>query len=194
MKTMAMAIVTAVVGTSAWAKLPAAIAAPVVTVCVDRSPGGPDYMVEGEASKIFSAIPVTIVWKPSRKCQSSDAIRIRLNSRTPADLMPGALAFAQPYRGTYIEIFYDRVRTTVPAECVPHLLAYVLVHEITHILQGIARHSEAGIMKARWTADDYPQMWFDRLTFAPEDIWLIQRGLRSRVERLEAAADERESR
>jgi hypothetical protein len=149
MKTMAMATVTAVFGTSAWAEQPAATAAPVVTVCIDRSPGGPDYMVEGEASKIFSAIPVAVVWRPRRQCQTSDAIRIRLNSRTPGDLMPGALAFAQPYRGTYIEIFYDRVRATVPAESVPHLLAYVLVHEIAHILQGVARHSETGIMKAR---------------------------------------------
>jgi len=80
MKTMAMATVTAVFGTSAWAEQPAATAAPVVTVCMDRSPDGPDYMVEGEASKIFSAISVTIVWRPRRQCQTSDAIRIRLTA------------------------------------------------------------------------------------------------------------------
>ena len=76
----------------------------------------------------------------------------------------------------------------------PHLLAYVLVHEIAHILQGVARHSETGIMKARWTAEDYQQMWLARFTFEPRDIWLIQRGLRSRAERLQAVADERECR
>jgi hypothetical protein len=28
------------------------------------------------------------------------------------------------------------------------VLAHVLVHEITHILQGIDRHSESGVMKS----------------------------------------------
>jgi hypothetical protein len=51
----------------------------------------------------------------------------------------------------------------------------VLVHEITHILQGVDRHSESGIMKAQWTIDDYRAMASKPLSFTPLDVKLIQR-------------------
>jgi hypothetical protein len=58
----------------------------------------------------------------------------------------------------------------------------VLVHEITHVLQGIEhqRHSEDGVMKARWTADDLYQMSYRPLHFDPFDVELIRRGLANR--------------
>ena len=55
-----------------------------------------------------------------------------------------------------------------------------LVHEITHVLQGIDRHSDSGVMKALWTAQDYFQMRVEALPFAPEDVELIHLGLASR--------------
>ena len=57
------------------------------------------------------------------------------------------LAYALPFEGTHIVVFYDRVEECVRADLFPTLLAYVLVHEITHILQEITRHSATGIMK-----------------------------------------------
>jgi len=62
----------------------------------------------------------------------------------------------------------------------PALLAHVLVHEITHILEGVARHSETGIMKANWTLRDYYDMQTKTLQFASEDVELIHRGLAQR--------------
>ena len=59
------------------------------------------------------------------------------------------LAYALPYEGTHIVILFDRVRKMQP-NYVPAVLAHVLVHEVTHILQGIQRHSESGVMKAHW--------------------------------------------
>jgi hypothetical protein len=91
------------------------------------------------------------------------------------------LAYALPYQGTYIEVFYDRVRGTVDEETRPHLLAHVLAHEITHILQGVARHSETGVMKAHWTSDDYRWMCSHHLEFAPEDVELIQLAMKIRL-------------
>ena len=38
------------------------------------------------------------------------------------------------------------------------LLAHVLVHEITHVLEGVDRHTGQGVMKARWTEDDLALM------------------------------------
>ena len=61
---------------------------------------------------------------------------IRITSDTPASRIAGGLAFALPYEGVHIQIFYDRVRAAEPL--LPQVaLAHVLAHEITHVLQGI---------------------------------------------------------
>jgi hypothetical protein len=60
------------------------------------------------------------------------------------------------------------------------LMAYVLVHEITHILRGTDVHSREGIMKDRWNSADQEQIYAGKLTFTQADIELIQLGLESR--------------
>lgn len=62
-----------------------------------------------------------------------------------------------------------------------NLLAHVLVHEITHILQGTCRHSDTGIMKARWTHQDYMEMGQKPLSFTEKDLQLIRTGLAKRA-------------
>jgi hypothetical protein len=57
------------------------------------------------------------------------------------------------------------------------LLAHVLVHEITHILEGIPHHSQDGVMKAHWTPQDIVRMASRPLPFDPQDVALIQYGL-----------------
>ena len=52
------------------------------------------------------------------------------------------------------------------------VLAHVLVHEITHALEGVSRHAETGIMKAHWTLADYKQM-AKMLDFTPVDVNMI---------------------
>jgi hypothetical protein len=54
-----------------------------------------------------------------------------------------------------------------------YLLGHVLVHEITHVLQEVPRHSESGMMKARWEGADFARMRHQTLPFAEEDIRLI---------------------
>jgi hypothetical protein len=48
------------------------------------------------------------------------------------------------------------------------LLRPLPVHEITHVLEGIDRHSATGIMKDRWDDNDYAEMRRKPLRFAPE--------------------------
>jgi hypothetical protein len=81
---------------------------------------------------------------------------------------------AQPYDRAAIQVFYDRIQY---AKAPGRVLAHVLVHEITHVLQGIARHSSTGIMKASWDRDDFDRMRYTTLPFTEEDIALIRRGL-----------------
>ena len=84
---------------------------------------------------------------------------------------------AKVYEGVHITVFWDRVERLSRFAPPTFVLTHVLVHEITHILQGIDRHSESGVMKARWTPEDYYAMAIKPLPFTPEDVQLIQLGL-----------------
>jgi hypothetical protein len=195
MKITAAAILAAAVATGAAAENIMAVSSTALPVCLERAGGGPpDYLIEVEVSKIFSAVPVRIAWKSGSACQESGVIHIGTRQETPPKLMPDALAYARPYEGIHIEVFYDRIRNMAQPQARPHIVAYVLVHEITHILQGIARHSRTGIMKAHWDDMEFWQIRSGELRFAPEDIRLIEAGLKSRAQRLEALADPRPSR
>jgi hypothetical protein len=66
-------------------------------------------------------------------------------------------------------------------------LAHVLAHEITHMLQGTDRHSDSGIMKARWNSEDYFEMLRTPLSFTEADVQLIRRGLEAHKLRMAAA-------
>jgi hypothetical protein len=92
---------------------------------------------------------------------------------------PGAFAYALPYQGSHIVVLFDRFeRSAGGPRQVSTVLAHVMAHEIAHLLEGVARHSQSGVMKARWDAHDFMQMAVTPLPFDPEDIDLIQCGLR----------------
>jgi len=130
-------------------------------------------------------VGVKIDWRrgqPSRSLRSSEKpIVVEMTTDAPSALKPGALALARPYEGVHIILFYDRVRAATEPELTPNVLAHVLVHEITHILQGTCRHSDTGIMKARWAHTDYMEMGRKPLSFTEEDVQLIRFGLAGRA-------------
>ena len=87
---------------------------------------------------------------------------------------------ALPYEGTHIEIFSDRV-VAVGGGVREDLLGHVLAHEITHVLQGSARHSDSGLMKANWDRADLAWMKSHcHLSFTDLDGQLIYAGLAAR--------------
>lgn len=136
-------------------------------------------MAEDVASKLFAEAGVRIKWCYGHPTE--DAVSIEFSERTPSDYRPGSLAFALPYEGVHITVFYDRVSRRAPVDLMPTVLGHVLAHEITHVLQRIDRHSETGVMKAHWTNADLDKMAAKRLSFTTEDIELIQRGLATRA-------------
>jgi hypothetical protein len=189
MKITAMATMALIAGSVAHAKSAARAAEWSVTVCVER--GAAVLVTTGQAemiaSQMFAAIGVTIDWRRGLPGCPEQGIQVSFNDSTPANLMPGALAYARPYEGTHICIFYDRI-SEAEKVLLPHLLAHILVHEITHILQDICRHSGHGVMKAHWEEADLRQMRWNRLAFAAEDIGLIRDGLATRAARMVVAA------
>ena len=54
-------------------------------------------------------------------------------------------------------------------------------HEVAHALQRVERHSEAGIMRAYWTVNDYARMSVRPLPFAQKDVDLIRQRMAARA-------------
>jgi hypothetical protein len=154
----------------------------VVVVCVHSgNEAGAAFSAKALASEVFAQIGVRIEWPPSIPCPSAaSVIQISFSEPTREALMPGVLAYARPYEGTHIVVFSDRIKQMTRYAGAQQLLGYVMVHEITHILQGVKRHSATGLMKAQWSHEDYFQMGRKGLGFTPEDQDLIYRGVDAR--------------
>jgi hypothetical protein len=168
---------------SSAAALPAATEHKVtghkVMVCIEQAPEA-RYLPRAElvASKMFVPVGIRLDWRHLHSCPERDAIQIGLSFRTAAGEHPGALAYAAPYQSAEsvrVVVFYDRVSRSGGSGLADIVLAHVLVHEITHILENMARHAETGVMKARWDAADYRQMARSPLPFAEDDVALIRR-------------------
>ena len=159
-----------------------AVLAPItVRICDTSSVAGPAIgLAKLTASDMFAQAGVRLNWWTHRRDSNpaGQVITIAITSQTPKTFHRGALAFAQPYEGVHIQVFYDRIEAAAGGRArLPVLLAHVLVHEITHLLEGISRHSEEGVMKAHWTPQDLRQMARKPLPFEPCDIELIHLGL-----------------
>jgi hypothetical protein len=133
------------------------------------------------ARQMFAWIGISLEWgigKPAAEA-SQLPIFIDLVGNTPAKLRPGAMAYTQPCNGTHITVFYDRV---VDSSNPGRVLAHVMVHEIGHVLQGVCRHADSGIMKAKWNIWDLHEILsFQTLQFTREDVDLIYLGLAVRM-------------
>jgi hypothetical protein len=113
---------------------------------------------------------------------------VRFSTHTSLETKPGALASAQPYEGTHIEVFYDRIAEDVEMRGRPSLLGHVLAHELTHLLQGVSQHSSSGLMKANWNDRDFQEMYWKPLALSATDLTLIRAGMARRELRIRAAA------
>lgn len=183
MKLTAMTTMVLMTGSAVYGQSMTAQTGQRLTLCLDGDAAGLGTVLRAQApgSQMFATIGITLKWERAAQDCPAEAIRISLNRNTPAALKPGALAYALPYEGTHIWVFYDRISRQWQPDMVPIVLAHVMVHEITHILQGINRHSSQGIMKAHWDEKDYFHMRSKPLEFAPEDVDLIYRGLSARA-------------
>jgi hypothetical protein len=100
---------------------------------------------------------------------------VSLVSGVPVQFHPGALGYTTifPHSAGRVFVFADRVKAAVDPHLMPTLLGHVLVHEITHALEGVTRHAETGVMKALWTGKDYRAMAYKPLEFTPADVNIV---------------------
>jgi len=184
MTIVAISMLAAALGTAGQGSGAGRIGDRSINVCVAYDVGFDVIpLAQQIASKIFAQAGVTIDWRHGLAGCPAHGILISLSSRAPEDVPPNAMAYALPYEGNHIVVFYNRLKLKVQQGEMSSLLAHVLVHEVTHILQGIHRHSDRGIMIANWDGSDYQAMKWKPLSFTPEDIDLIHRGLAARAAR-----------
>jgi hypothetical protein len=142
------------------------------------------WAAQRTAAEVLGRAGVTVGWEkgwPSGGGTGGVAVRVLLSETTPEDLLPAALAVAYPYSGCTksITVFVDRIRQIAKGRFREEtsLTGYVLAHEIAHVLQGVDRHSDAGVMKASWSLEDRLAIFKGRLEFLEDDVQLMRRGL-----------------
>jgi hypothetical protein len=136
------------------------------------------------STKIFAAIDLKLEWRhsrpPARPDPSALTFIIELIDNTPGEYRPNALAFATPYEGVHIKVFFDRV-VRMDREYPDAILGHVLAHEITHLIEGVKRHSKTGLMKAWYSPSEIAGMRKHPMAIAEEDIVLIRLSLQGRL-------------
>ena len=157
---------------------------PVVEVFIpsfmDRNLNRAFGQARGIVDEAYAEIGVQVVWRSINRAPSGCAkkpghrqIVLELLSGNPTDRNASALAFAKPYleEGPCVTLLIDRLKVEVDRnpQSTGMLLGHVLAHEIGHVLQGIARHSETGLMKERWSEREIRDMWKGRLGFTEHD-------------------------
>jgi hypothetical protein len=172
-------------------------AVPDVMVYVESELVGPSLLLPAEATatRMFAGIGVRVQWENGRRRRRAESasggcapkrpeeIVVRMASGRAASASREAFAYALPYAsdGVRVTVFYAELRQAFRAR--PHslesaMLAHVLVHEITHVLEGVARHSSTGVMRAYWNSTGYSDLEDRPMEFAVDDAELIQLGLR----------------
>jgi hypothetical protein len=151
---------------------------------------GPGKVV---ASAIFAKIGVRLNWRAgelpaTQSAAGNESIRkafgVRTLQRAPESATAGALASARivASSGTEITVYKDRLQRFLDqhsnlAGGMGAGAGYVLAHELAHVMQGVSRHSESGILKGQWSNTDFDEMIFHKLVFTNFDVELIHRGL-----------------
>ncbi|SPF48843.1 exported hypothetical protein [Candidatus Sulfopaludibacter sp. SbA4] len=133
------------------------------------------------ASGIFKKIGVRLNWHRGEAPLGQNAISLRTVEHAPESATPEAMAASQLNNSSGLEItvYKDRVRRFLDGHrsLARVALGYVLAHELAHVMQGLARHSEGGILKAHWSDRDFTDMVFHKLAFSAPDVELIHKGL-----------------
>jgi hypothetical protein len=155
-----------------------------ITVCLHEHVSAPEvHMAMSIASLILRQAGVRIRW--CHRLQDDDGdpapVLVEILADASADTPPGVQARSFPYaaHGARIEVYRNRVLYLVPEGHVASgsVLGHVLAHEITHVIEGISRHSNEGLMAAHWSTEVVRQMVRAPLPLLPHDVQLIQAAL-----------------
>jgi hypothetical protein len=139
---------------------------PELTVRVYKFPGLSDWVLNeayAEAARILRPVPIKLKWvdctsSVSASC-TSPLLPTDLIIRVLANALPqateSALGLASSGESAAAFIFYDRVvAQRTHTRLLPTILGRAMAHEITHLLVPQQDHSDLGLMRREWSADD----------------------------------------
>jgi hypothetical protein len=91
--------------------------------------------------------------------------------------------------GNYASVSFRWVReeAAVVGAMPSEILSVAAAHEIGHLLLGSESHSHRGIMRARWSREDFARSPLGAFTFTPEQAQSIRTEVRRRVQERGAA-------
>jgi len=118
--------------------------------------------------------------KPAASPDGSVAILVVFTTHAPGRSHCEAVAYASLHAEAVprITVLWDRIQSLgEDSERESQLLAHVLAHEIGHVLKCTDGHAAAGVMKARWNAEDLDAMNKKPLEFISGDAYLIREGI-----------------
>ena len=153
-----------------------------VYVADHRHANRPLGMAEQYTNGIFASVNLGVRWHSGKAPAAPGPLTLAIDlvDLAPDNVKPCALAFALPYEGVHITVFYDRV-LAMDKSFPDAVLGHVLAHEIAHLLEGVVRHSVTGVMKATYTRKDTLAMRSTPLAFTATDIDLIDAGVTGRL-------------
>ena len=151
---------------------------------------------EKEASRIFRGAGVGIAWlNCSRSTAEIDQspmcsqpsppgqFVLRIVSDVPPGFENAWLGVAFNETGIYASIFYKRVEEVAKEGIADHsqILGHGMAHELGHLLLDLRGHSNFGIMRGRWDAQDLRSAAMGALLFTPGEGALIRGAANRRI-------------
>src|SRR5262249_40465878 len=150
--------------------------------------GAPPVVVNQAASeltRVYRELGVSVEWDGCAGArEGADIVPVVVlpretgDLRLAADMVMGA-ALRTPAGTRIIYVFYDRVRAEAERYAVStaFVLACAMVHELGHLLLPGRGHSPEGVMRARWTRDDFERADQGRLRFSSSEAALLRAGI-----------------
>ncbi len=144
---------------------------------------------EDEAARVFRHAGIETVW---RDCRADDFVPKRVPCPSPSAASPGlriqlrfqllpdavhrdTMGFSTGYLATIsLEYAEDLARSDMGA--VPEILGHIAAHEIGHVLLGTG-HTVSGIMRARWSLNDWDLLRQGSLFFTPPQAHFLRNEL-----------------
>lgn len=115
-----------------------------------------------------------------KECGSEHALailRIEILRQAPAGLAAQALGLSLPCarRGVQIIVYADRIVNVseTGGPTFARTLAYVMAHELGHVLLRSAAHASAGLMKGTWSKTDWQRAAASVVSFSPAEAQQI---------------------
>jgi len=142
---------------------------------------------ELETARLFRPAGIAIEWRncaETRDCRrppraNEFVLHIVPHGKAQSEFVFGEAFLGSDGKGTYMDIFFDRLRQAGGTLNTAQLLGAVSAHELGHLLLGSHSHAPIGIMEPTWGPESLRRLCMGNLAFTPEQERTMRGRLRS---------------